>query len=212
MSDPNQEPKDAKLLVAAALVGIVLLAGIAMVGVRAFSNDDKSAPTQPRATSTAGTAHSSSTCGLPDGSQSVPTEAPPTKWYFIGPIAAPKSRQIGPGTKTGGLSTCFTRSPAGSLFAAATLIAETFPDDDGAKAAARARMVPNAALEDALAEPSKPNRFPSQIVGYKFVDYTPDRVSLTIASRLTAGPQAGGIGALTMTMVWRQGDWWWELQ
>jgi hypothetical protein len=214
VSDLNfSNRKDPKFLAATVLLGLVLVAGIVLIGVRlANGNNDNASPPHPTATATDKTPGSTSACGLPDGDQSVPTEAPRTKWSFIGMVAAPRAPKIGPAKITDALSTCFARSPEGALFAAATLLAETYPDDKAAEDAARARMVPNDALEVALATPSKTDRFPSQIVGYKFVDYTANRASLTLASRLSAGPQAGGIGALTMTMVWRKGDWWWELQ
>lgn len=213
MSDLNPSSrKDPKFLAALVLIGLVVVAGLVLIGVRAFTGSDGNASPETIATATSKPSGSSSACGLPDGNQTVPATAPRTSWSFIGMIAVPRSSLIGPGSKTDALSTCFARSPKGALFAAATLLAETYPDDKRAEAAARARIVPNDALKAALAAPSKTDRFPSQIVGYKFVDYTADRASLTIASRLTAGPKAGGIGALTMTMVWHKGDWWWELQ
>lgn len=210
MSDAKQ-PRDGRFIASAAIIGLIVLAGIIAVVLRLTGGEsDGDTATPPAQTSSSGAA--SSSCGLPDGDQTVPTTAPATDWYFIGPIAAPRSEEIGPKDSVGDVATCFARSPAGALFAAGTLVAETFPNDASAEKAARERMVPNQALEDSLNAASDQTRFPAQIVGFKFVDYTKERTSLTIASRLTAGPNAGALGSLTMTMVWRDGDWWWELQ
>ena len=211
MSD-FKEPRDGRFIASAVFIGLIVIAGIIVVILRLVGGggEDKGTTAEPTSTTSKGSS-TSSACGIPDGDQEIPTTAPATKWYFVARIAAPSNPQIGPAKRGERLSTCFARSPIGATFAAATLVAETFEDDKPSEAAARARMVPNDALKAALANPGK-DRFPSQIVGFKTNDYTRDRASVTIASRLSAGPDAGALGALTMTMVWREGDWWWELQ
>jgi hypothetical protein len=190
------------LILAAVLIALTVL----VLVVRHSKGDSTDSPStdHPRADSSA--------CGLADGAQTPPTSAPATQWYFVGKIAAPKSDRLGPARRQGGLATCFARSPAGALFAAATIAAETSADDAAAERAARARIVPGELLDKALAAPTTQSDVLTQIAGFKIEDYTRSRTTLTLATRISGGPNAGALGATPMTLVWRAGDWWWELQ
>lgn len=196
---------DRRLMAAVILVTLILLAAIVVAIVR--TGDGARDPAVSDST-----AIKSSACGLPDGRQTPPTLAPATNWYFAGKIAAPKSRHFGPAIRKDGLATCFARSPSGALFAAATIAAETSSNDAAAETAARARIVPGELLDKALRAPTTPTGVLTQIAGFKIEDYTPSRMTLTLATRISSGPNAGALGATPMTLVWRDGDWWWELQ
>lgn len=214
MSDTRPSTKkDPKTVAAAVFVALIVLAGIALVGAKVLNGDDHAGKTgKPSGGSSSGHyASSSSFCGLPDGNQAIPTSAPKTDWYFKGNLATPRSAAFGPG-KRGDVASCFARSPAGALFAATTLATDIYPRDQRTKRALKLRAVPGPALEAALKEDLGAPGPISQIVGFRFEDYTRDRATVTLAARLTDGPDAGALGATPLTMVWRDGDWYIELQ
>lgn len=214
MSDLQQPRKDPKLIASAVLVGLIVVAGIVLVGIRAFGGDDDPTPTSPSESTTTSSSGASSVCGLPDGDQTIPTDAPPTKWYFKGKVAAPASSTFGPAKGGGGdqIASCFARNPVGALFAGTSLAADIYPRDEHTKQALKLRSVPGQALTDALKEDLGAPGPISQIVGFRFEDYTRDRATITLAARLTDGPNAGALGATPMTLAWRDGDWYLQLQ
>ena len=214
MSDLEQARKDPKFIASAILVGLIVIAGIVLAGVYAFGgHDDKGTPAEPRSTTSNGSATSSSVCGLSDGDQTISTTAPETDWYFKGKIAAPRSQVFGPDQDSGtDTASCFARSPVGALFAAATLAADIYPRDDSTKRALKLRAVPGPDLDATLNEDLGAPGPISQIAGFRFEDYTADRATITLAARLTDGPNAGALGATPMTLVWREGDWYLQLQ
>lgn len=210
----TQEPRDNRFIAAAALIGLIVVAGLAVVVLRlvsggSTSDDERTTPTSEPSTS----AGSSSACDLPDGSQDVPTTAPDTKWYFKAKIAVPKSPVFGPaeGAAEGSIARCFAHSPTGALFAAATIAAETSSFSPTAGDAILAHVVAGD-LRDEMVRTLDPAPGPlTQIVGFKFEDSTRDRVTVTLATRIVDGPNAGAVGATPMTLVWVEGDWKQEL-
>jgi len=218
MSD-TQEPRDRRFIAAAALIGLILVAGLAVVALRLVGGGDDApeaggATTANPTASPSKSAGSSSACGLPDGSQDIPTGAPDTKWYFFRKVAVPEAPDLGPGnegTETAAAS-CFAHNPSGALFAAATLAGDIFPRDERTKAVLRERAVPGVDLDALLQEDLGTPGPVSQIVGFRFEDYTQDRTTITLAAQLTEGPNAGALGATPMTLVWRDGDWYLQLQ
>lgn len=217
MSD-SRDPRDRRFIAAAALIGLIVVAGILVVAIRLLGGGDQSgdgAAPRPGVTGSASTsAGSPSACGVLDGSQDVPTVAPATEWSFFGKVAVPHNPEIGPVQEGTAASParCFAHSPAGALFAAATLAGDIFPRNDRTKAALRARAVPGPALDETLQEDLGPPGPVSQLVGFRFEDYTNDRATVTLAAQVTEGPNAGAIGATPMTLVWREGDWYLQLQ
>lgn len=196
---------DRRLIVAVAVVALIVIAGFALILSRALGGSNEPATTGSGEPTNEG---SSSVCGLPDGDQNVPTDAPPTSWYFIGKVAAPEAETIGPGRKSGaGVRSCFAHNPAGALFAAATLAAEIYQRDDLTRASLEARSVPGPELDDALGSDLGSPGPPSQIVGFRFDDYTSERATVTLATQITEGPNRGAIGATPMTLVWQDADW-----
>jgi hypothetical protein len=213
----SQEPRDRKLIASAALIGLIVIAGLLVVIVRlAGGNDDNNDPTaQPTSSATPSkSGGSSSACGLPDGSQDVPAAAPDAQWYFKAKIAVPKSAVFGPaeGASEGSVARCFAHSPTGALFAASTIAAETSSFSPVAKDAILAHIVAGE-LRDEMIQTLDPAPGPlTQIVGFKFEDHTPDRATITLATRIVDGPNAGAVGATPMTLVWVDGDWKQEIQ
>lgn len=216
MSDLTPQPKDRKLIASAILIGLIVVGGLFVVLLRLFGDDAKADDPTPGPSATSVPAGSSSACGLADGSQELPSTAPDTKWYFKGKVAVPRSAEYGPAEGTGDASVarCFAHNPTGALFAAATIAAETSSFSPVAEKAVRAHIVPGELREELLSQldPEGGTGPLAQIVGFKFEDHTPDRTTLTLATRLVDGPNAGAIGATPMTMVWANGDWYQELQ
>jgi len=214
MSDLEQARKDPKFIASAVLVALIVIAGIVLAGVYAFGGDDNDGtdgtPGGP-STTTVPKGESSSVCGLPDGDQTIPATAPTTDWYFKGKVAAPRSSELGPG-KSDDVASCFARNPSGALFAAATFAADIYPRDARTKRVLKLRAVPGTELDATLAEDLGAAGPISQIAGFRFEDYTKDRATITLAARLTDGPNAGALGATPMTLAWRNGDWYLQLQ
>ena len=144
-----------------------------------FSSHEAALPASPASTATSA-ATSSSTCGLPDGDQAVPTKAPQASWDQVGNLLLPSSPALGPGHANGTARTCFAHSPAGAVMAAL-----------------------NASASDA----SKPNPSGLQFAGFQIIDSTSDRVTLELAYRLTQGSHAGALLSTNGVMAWRSGDW-----
>lgn len=207
MSTPEDglEPRGPSrgLLAAVVVVALVVLAGLIVAVSRLTGDDSSSDATAPTPTSAA----SASVCGLPDGDQEVPQAGPPASWEFVGKIAAPTSKTFGPGRTVDGVKTCFARNPPGVVFASANLAAEIYPRDELTKSALRLRTLPGASQREAVAADLGEPGPPSQIVAFRFDDYTPDRATVTLATQITEGPNRGALGATPMTFQWSKGDW-----
>ena len=215
MSD-FKDPRDRRFIASAGFIGLIVIAGIIVVILRLVGGDtgEGDAGTGPSPSQPSSGADSTSACGLPEGDQAIPTAAPTTKWYFKGKLAVPSSPDFGPakGADENSVATCFGHNPSGALFAAATIAAETSSFSSVAEEAIRAHIAPGD-LRDALIRTLDPAPGPlAQIVGFKFEDHTRDRGTVTLATRVVDGPNAGAIGATPMTLVWVNGDWQQQLQ
>lgn len=212
MINPNEDrsPRPSKRqLISAALIGIILVAAIAVIAVRA-GNGSSEAATPSTAT---GSPIAASSCGLSDGPQSVPSAAPRTNWDLNGKMAAPSSKSYGPAHVDRGVHSCFARNPDGAIFAAANFytdalgqgqINQVFVDrwfiDGPAKRQAQRALDANTPADGR--EP-----IPQQIVGYRIDSYSKARTTVTLVTQETAGPSAGGLRATPTTVVWDRRDW-----
>jgi hypothetical protein len=214
MSDLNfPNRKDPKLLAAALLIGLVLVAGIVLIGVRLLNGGDDASPQQPTATATGKTPDSSSACGLPDGNQTVPTKAPATNWELSGKMAAPRSQTYGPAKEHAGVHSCFARNANGALFAAVTFYSDAFALGDKLGREFIDRWYKEGSAKNAAltalnnSDDSGLSPIPQQMAGFRVDSYTPGRVTVTLVTRETDGPAAGGLRAFPLTVVWAGGDW-----
>ena len=157
---------------------------------------------------------SDSVCGLPAGSQDVPTKAPPTKWKLVGKIAAPTSPDTtGPGTiADSGLRSCYAHSPTGALYAGANLFV-MLATPSLRTPALNELTEPSAAQRKALGD-SQPADAPearSQIAGYTLQSYDSSTAVVDLAVRINTTTSSGaaveGLIRLPVRLVWSDGDW-----
>lgn len=210
MSDLNSSNrKDPKFLAAAILLGLVLIAGIVLIGVRLFSGGTNNGLPDTTATATNKPTGSSSACGVPDGSQTVPSSAPEAEWSLAGKTAAPVSEVFGPSKVLEGVHTCFAHNPTGALFAAINYYADTTDPAVRTKTLLAERIFSDANSGKAdMGEDSGANALPTyQVSGFRVDDAMPNRVSVAVVVRSTEGPTAGQQAAVTFTMGWQSGDW-----
>lgn len=214
MSD-SREPRDGRFIAAAALIGLILVAGIFVVISRLIGGGDDDTDggarpdPSPSASSTSG---SSSACGLPDDTSSTLTDAPDATWKIVGTTAVPSNKVTGPESFESGIPRCFSRSPAGALFAATWLTALLNEPQYATPELVRARFVPGPDVDAMLADDSgEVTKIPAQIAGFRVEDYSPDRATVSVVTRLSDGPDAGQLLQIVMTMVWVDGDWLWSV-
>jgi hypothetical protein len=194
------------LVPAVAGCAALLLAGCG--GKQQASSGAQVSSSNPASQATSGTAG----CSLPAGDQQIPRTPPQgTSWVLVNMVAVPGTEAYGPQLTDGGLRRCFAHSPGGAVFAAYNFIAAmSLPDDpDGAKTfpILRRVMTPGANLESYIKWlPTQPDTSGGgggvQMVGFRVLDATADRVTL-----LVAGQAGGGYASSTWTMVWQDGDW-----
>lgn len=217
MSD-SKNPRDGRFVASAAFIGLIVVAGIIVVILRLAGGGGDDGPKGDDGTNANPTASpskpagSSSTCGLPDGETTMLTNAPDATWKIVGTTAVPSDKLTGPGSFTAGVPRCFSRSPSGALFAASWLTALLNEPKYATPELVRARLVPSPELDAMLAEDSgEVTKIPAQIAGFRVEDYSPDRATISIVTRLSDGPNAGALLQVVMTMVWRDGDWLWSM-
>ena len=197
-------------LAAGAVVALLVVLGLILV-ITGGSDDDPApgtttaAPVTPPAPP--GQDADASVCGLPAGSQTVPSEAPPAKWELVGSVAAPTStKTFGPGAVTEGLRSCFAHSPTGALFAAVNVIAMT-ASADHREAFVRRMTVPGVGRDRALSNLGPESDSATlQIAGFSVRDYRKSSVVVDLAFRVDAG-RAVGYTHLPLALRWLDGDW-----
>lgn len=160
---------------------IAVLIALVVVLIVGLSGEDDRTPEagDPQQSTGSGDGESSSTCGLPDGEQSIPETAPEATWTQVGNFTMPSNPAYGPGEVDGDERSCFARSPLGAVFSAMNEIEES----------------------------GSPNPGGLQYAGFRITDYSPDRVEMELVLRLTRGPQAGEIFTIPTPAIWENGDW-----
>lgn len=211
MTELQQARKDPKFLASATLIALILGAGIVLIGIHAFGGgDDKQAAPSGSSSNAPDTGQTSSACGLPDGGQSVPAEAPQTAWDLNGTMAAPTSKRYGPRKTSHGVHSCFSRSPFGALFAASNFYSDALGTNSVTTAFVERWFIDGPAKNRALAAVSAPSTrepVPQQIVAFRVDSYSRSRTTVTLVTQETGGPNAGGLRSFPTTVVWTTGDW-----
>jgi len=169
----------------------------------------------------------SSSCGLPAGGQQIPTAAPAGSWQIVAGIAVPISPVFGPARLVGGIGTCYARSPTGALFAMMDTLALTEAPSDqisatavvtrrGSRTGQYAQALTAAKTQDSGGSgvgsrmPSDASTTPKvTLLGFRFVDYTPDRATIAVAVGVGDPARSGSYqpAMLTAVLAWEGGDW-----
>ncbi|TCC33896.1 hypothetical protein E0H75_42325 [Kribbella capetownensis] len=209
-------------LVLAGLVLVVVVVGAILLLV---NRDDQpeatpppSQPTDTTSTSTpteqpSATTSGPQTCDLPAGSQTIPsTPIHGANWDLVNRYAVPSAEKFGPQiTDPDSLRRCFAHSPVGSVFAAYNFFAAMSPPDDptGAKTfpILRRIMTTGPDLDSYIQLLKNMDDTGSggggvQLVGFKVLDATTDRVTMLLAAEAN-----GGYASSTWTLVWQGDDW-----
>lgn len=201
--------------------GAVLVALVAVLsGLLVLTSRSGPVPATARAPHAPGTVPvsaatqtgSGSECGLPAGSQTVPSSPPDAAgWVLVGSMAAPNSPgSVGPGRTVGGFRECFAHSPAGALFSAVNfwaagtayapswVYAHLAADTPSRVAAVRFSRGDGSRLSDSGQV---------QLAGFEFNSYSPRDADLSIVLQSTNGQ----LVTIACTMLWQQGDWRYEI-
>ncbi len=190
----------------------VLLCGVLLVVTRLAGGapaPHSAAAAPPAAGGTSATPTSGTTtggpgrCGVPDGDQGVPI-APPAgaEWVVYRRMVVPGSDAAGPAkVDPDGFRHCWAHSPTGAVFASYNAIA-ALVESGKLPATVRKLMVPGPDRERLLREPSGESADPGQLVGFRIIDASRDRLSVALALRV---PNA--LASVTLALVWYDGDW-----
>jgi len=214
--DGEQAPwwAERRFITAAAVVAFIAVLGIAaaVIGVGGKRAPATSAATPQAAAKAPPTPTSSTGCSLPAGDQSVPTATPTgTQWTLVGTMAAPTSAVDGPQRSTGGLHTCFARSPLGALYAAVNFWAASTAQPNeivlerlAADTPIKARLV-RLAAQGKVGEAARAQTagLKLQVAGFAVSSYTQDTASMSLAFR----NHDGTLISLPTVMQWQNGDW-----
>lgn len=202
-----------RFLIAAVVVALIALLGVALtVTGPANGNDDPAPRAAPTPSSPAPSVQSGSGSGCKleqPADQTIPVTAPAnTTWELVGGVAAPTAPEtVGPGQVDDGLRSCFARSPVGALYAAVNFVATTSRPDlrlravEELTASGEGRTRAIAAL---TAEGEQPASTPgAQIAGFAFRNYDEQGAVVDLAVRAGTGGQA----SLGVSLRWEDGDW-----
>lgn len=227
-SSPYRRPG---FLLGAAVVGIIVVMGIAVAISSALRPDPATAPpvaptpTAPTSSTDPGedqngppgeqTDPDASVCGLPGFVQTGTLTAPPegSSWRLAGRTAVPYSDQAGPGEfdPTTGMGTCFAHTPEGAVTATATIMATTLKADTVLQAT-EYFVVPGpgkdaavARIQEQLAAGEVPDEEATsvQVAGFRVLSYNSDRATIELAFDYATG----GTGAFRYELEWIDGDW-----
>ena len=211
----RQEHPTAFRTIATVIVAVVVLGIIG--GIVLLSTGGADDTTTGRATKQA-TSAGDSVCGLPAGSQRIPTEGPAADWDTLGAYQAPRSKAYGPGKVVDEIRSCFAHSPSGALFAAANRGANTDAPGVDQVALVEQRFAQGPLFKKYLAlardgqldpskDPSTADVESLPVVAFQFKSYSSSSARLEIVYRasLTTGGQA--LIAEPVHMVWEDGDW-----
>lgn len=209
--DQEQRPRRrGTLIVAAVFVVVIVIAGVVVgivLGLRGnhATADPSASATSSPSDSTPDGRTTDGACGqVPYETTNKLTAAPETKWVAWSATTMATSAAAGPGKDTNGVRTCYSRTPAGALFAAYNLAqycsdTTTYADAMSALLAeGPGRTADIAAAKTASAcEPSG-----QYVEGYKIASY--DGQTATIYLELNA---PSGLGEFGTQLTWKDGDW-----
>jgi hypothetical protein len=175
-------------------------------GSRTGSVSGRAVATASHARASGGPNH----CHLPVGSAAVPSSPPAADWTLEGSMPIPTRSGIGPEHHLDGLPVCYAHDPTGALFAAAAFWGAATAASPArvyrrlaADTPARARAIASARGDQSrLSDTGQVS-----LAGFTFASYSPQAASVAIVLQSTQG----ALVAVTCTMLWRAGDWHYEI-
>lgn len=216
-ADNPAKPRKRWTLIGSAILIVVLLAATAVVfwptskvadtsGLQVINN----APAAPAAGAVG-------PCNFPEPVSPDPVNIVPSDitWQLSGTMAAPSSPSAGPLYTTGGIATCFARTPSGVLVAISDLLANMANTNLDLRAVADQRLVHSTGYDQIAlgmqnwVETAKqqPDTLLRQIAGFRLITYSPDFAVIDIVQRGTGGAVAGLLATQTYLMQWSDDDW-----
>lgn len=193
------------LVWSAALLAIVIIAGIAIAIIgQGSSNEQEPEAVPPAITPEEPT--SASRCGLTASDQSALTTAgPPAEWELVGRIAVPTTEEHGPGAVEDGLRVCYSQTPAGAVVAAFNIVGQV--SNPEIALSAYEEFLANgpgreAALE-AYQETTGSTDVSVQFAGFQVLDFDEERALIDVVARGSNGV----ILSTPVELVWEAGDW-----
>lgn len=195
---------------AAAVVVLVLLVGVSLLALLLNRDNDGADQAAPAVTptTTQPTAPSSAPAEVLPPLTTAPTGV---TWELFQGVALPTSRTDGPARVEGPVHAGFSRTPTGALLADVQISYRTLVDPDlgnlrhvvDAQLAEGPGKVAYLNLLSQLRENDPPANGYAQMVGFRYITYTPD---LAVISRATRG-NSGNIQVGIDTLRWVDGDW-----
>ena len=139
----------------------------------------------------------------------VPSSAPAVTWALYRTLALPFSPVAGPANVSGDVATGYAHTPTGALIAADQIGARYRMANDW-RGVLEASVASGPGRQVWMAtrskygdwDPPQPGTL-CQDTGFVFVDYTPARAVIQLASRCPAG----GLQTVSATVAWDGGDW-----
>lgn len=207
-----------QFLVAAGVVVVIVVAGLVLLFSSLSKGDEQSAPpptAEPSAAPSATTEapaqdDDESVCGLDEVElEGRITSAPQANWQHDGPMAHPSADEHGPGeVNPAGVRYCFSHTPEGAVFAAASAAAHNADPDtitpwwEWALAEGDQR--------DALVEKGRFDEHVGgvrlEIGGFRLLTYSGDSATVDVAYTGSVQGEAA-TGSLILHLVWQDGDW-----
>ncbi|TCO24867.1 hypothetical protein EV652_108403 [Kribbella steppae] len=219
----DQSPFGRGFIAACIVIGAVLLCGalLLITGLTSGSADTSAGTAQvaqarepAQTTSTAQPAIPAvesgagrSSCALPAGDQTIPTEPPSVDgWDVSRRVVVPRSTTNGPATTDpDGFRHCFAHSPSGAVFAAYNVVA-ALADQRQAIPTVRKLMLPgpntDALIRELRKEEPSTRSAVIQLAGYRVLDADQDRATIMLAL-----PVESAYMSITLTLAWHHDDW-----
>lgn len=203
------------------LVAVTLLLACVALAVLTFLLLGGDTPTARQEPSRSGAPAAAAPTTAPAPSTPAATEQAPltsapegVTWELFQGIALPVSATDGPTRVDGPVHAGFSRTPTGALLASAQISYRQIATPGTAwRRVVEEQIVPGPGrtaflnLAAGVSNDGPPAAGYAQIVGFRFITYTPDLAVVSLASRGKSGRTQVG----TETLRWRDGDWKLEL-